>query len=350
MIARFFLSCRRLIPAAAGCALAFGLSCQGFARIDLRDCKTVADMPGPEDFEIDRADAKKPRLLVSAQDRRKRDPNGEAMLAGQIFSLPLDAGTPEPLILKNRDELPFHPHGISLIRQGNESTLYVINHVMSVNHVIEVFTLKEKELIFKTRLRHPLLVHPNDLVALPDGELYVTNDHGKTGVAGFIEDLFAAGWSNVVHLKKGSWEIVAEGIAFANGVQVNSKGDRLFVSGTRDRGIHVYPRETATGKIGAQVDFWNLNSGLDNLLWEDEYHLVTAGHPDVVAFLGHVRSAESHSPSEIFRVEAVTGQFERIMANDGRLIDAASTALIFNGRLYMSQVFDPEIVHCSFVR
>lgn len=326
------------------------LSCQGFARLDLRDCKTIGDMPGPEDFEIDRADPKKPRLIVSSQERRKRDPNGEAMMPGQIFSVPLDTSIPEILTLKNRDELPFHPHGISLIRQGTESTLYVINHMMSMNHVIEVFTLKEKELIFKTRIRHPLLIHPNDLVALPDGELYVTNDHGKTGVAGFFEDLFAAGWSNVVHLRKGNWEIAAEGMAFANGVQVNPKGDRLFVSGTRDGGIHVYPREAATGKIGERLDFWNLKSGVDNLLWEDEYHIVTTGHPDMLAFLGHLRSAESHSPSEIFRIQAVTGEFERIMANEGTLIDAASTAVIWNGRLYVSQVFDPEVVHCSFAR
>ena len=33
-------------------------------------------------------------------------------------------------------------------------------------------------------------------------------------------------------------------------------------------------------------------------------------------------------------------------ADPGEIIDAASTALIFRGRLIMSQVFDPEIVHC----
>lgn len=330
------------------------LRCAEFTALDLSDCKLVGEMPGPEDFDVDRTDPRKLRLIVSSQERRKVDPNGEMMEPGRIFFLSVTEGGPataEAFVMRNRDELPFHPHGISVTKSGNETLLYVINHAAKTNHSIEVFQVKEKELVFKSRLRSPLLVHPNDLVALPDGQLYITNDHGRTGFLGFVEDLFGTAWSNVIHYRTGMWEEAASGFAFANGVQVNASGDRLYVAATRDKGIHVFKRDLTTGFVDRRaLGFLDVKSGVDNLLWEDDQTLVVAAHPDLIAFLAHYRSAEKHSPSEVYRVRPVTGQIWRIYANDGRWIDAASTAVVLQGRLYVSQVFDPELLHCRMNR
>ena len=326
--------------------------CRSFEPRPLPDCQTVSGMPGPEDFVLDATAGRgrRPRLLISSQERRKLDPNGEMMEPGAIYSLPLtggDAMLPELMEFEGRDDYPFHPHGMDLALTTNGKLLYVINHALRKTHSIEVFRVKGNKLIFVTRLHSSLLISPNDLAALPDGQLYISNDRHGDGVLANLCDFFAFGCGSVTHYSPAEniWRIVADGISFANGVAV--KDDRLYVGATQDQGIHVYSRDAFTGAIFEKVDFFDVGSGVDNLMWENETTLNTATHPDIFAFLDHVSDPEAHSPGEVFRVDITTGQATKIWSDDGRLMDAPATALVYDGRLYVSGVFDPEVISCS---
>lgn len=301
-------------------------------------CERYAGMPGPEDMELD---SKRSRLLVSSQERRKFNPDG-SWIPGAIFSQPLK-GEPAVLVLKGRDDAPFHPHGISLVEK--ESLLYVINHIGPGRNAVEVFRVEEKALVFLKRLESPLLHHPNDLVALDGDEFYASNDHGYSGIAGKIEDLFAAAWGEVVHYRKGSWSVAATGIAYANGVQVSPAGDRLFAAGTRDRGIHVYNRDNQ-GRISAQSSFIDVGTGVDNLMWADSENLIVAGHASIFAFLRHASNAANPSPSEIFSIHVPSGAVTRIFATDSE-IHASSTGILSGRKVYIAQVFEPYVSVCN---
>ena len=50
------------------------------------------------------------------------------------------------------------------------------------------------------------------------------------------------------------------------------------------------------------------------------------------------------------RGKARLDEYETIFADAGATISAASTALIYNNRLYISQVFDPFILVCNVPR
>ncbi len=336
----FLISCLTLLVAGvlhAGCA--------SFEPLPMKDCRTVSGVIGPEDFVLDKTGSST-RLIVSSQARR----DGAAFkVPGGMFSIPVTAdglGAPSALPLANRDKAPFHPHGIAMAGNGENKRLYVINHAASNDHSIEIFRVEPGRLVFEKRLRDDLLVSPNDLAALPDGQLYVSNDHGYRGFLGFIEDLTGAGWANVVHYRAGKWTRVAEGISFANGVEVNKQGDRLYVAGTRDDGIHVFPRDPATGAISKRIAFWDVPSGVDNLMWENETTLNVAAHPSLFAFLRHAGNKDKRSPSEVFRVDVKTGKAQRIFGDDGRVMDASATALVHAGRMIITGVFDPELVSC----
>lgn len=310
-------------------------------------------VPGPEDFALDDVTygGRRPRLIVSSQERRSTDPNGEFLEPGFIYSVPLSRNgefeTPERMSFVNRDDYPFHPHGLSLVEGPEGLELYVINHALKQSHSIEVFRVRRDELVFVRRLRSKLLVSPNDLVALPDGMLYISNDRLGAGVSAALCDYFAFGCGNVVHYSPAEnlWRVAATDISFANGVEV--RGDRLYVAGTMDQGIHVYQRDAFTGRVGAKTAFYDIGSGVDNLIWENDNQVLVAAHPDIFAFLDHVGDADNHSPSEVYRVDALTGRSQRIFADDGRLIDASATALMYAGRLFVTQVFDPELVSCA---
>ena len=187
---------------------------------------------------------------------------------------------------------------------------------------------------------------PNDLVVV-GGQLYVSNDHGFRGVRGFLETITGLGFSNVVHFNGTEWREAVTGLAFANGVEANSAGTRLYVAATRNRKIYEYARDPLSGNIEGLTNTFRVRSGVDNLIWEDANNLLVAAHPRGLAFLRHASNPERNSPSEVYRVNVVTGESQLLYRNAGDEIDAASTAALYRGRLYMGQVFDPEILSCN---
>lgn len=327
--------------------MCFFTSCSQFQLIPMKDCETFSGIPGPEDFSVDTKYGR--RLIFSSQDRRAKDENNENKYQGNIYYLKTNNGEIKKLTIVDRDDYPFHPHGIDYIKKGNTGFLYVVNHALSDQHSIEKFRVAKKKLHFVKRYRSDLLIHPNDLVATQEGFVYITNDRKYTSFIGYLGDLFRFAWSNVVVLdtKTGVFEVVAEGIAYANGIAVDQ--NHLYVAGLRDDSIHVYNRDRTTGKVFGKASQIYIGSGVDNLLWERNGVLNVAAHPDIFAFIDHVESDKNHSPSEVYRIILDFNgkhKVERIFADDGKLIDASSTGLVLKKKLYVSGVFDPEIVVC----
>lgn len=320
------------------------LTCSTIQTINNANCARISGIPGPEDFEPEPG-PKPAKLFVSSQDRRSLSPSGEFDKPGAIFLVPLDGGAPERLSLTERDALPFHPHGLAVALRTPFPVLYVINHPVHHSHVIELFEIRGKELRFIRRLRSPLLVSPNDLIALSDGHIYVTNDHGTPGgIARTLEDLFAQQKSNVVHFDGVQWRHAASNISFANGIAASPDSRRIFVASSRDRGLFVFNRST-DGQLTYHA-FAQLDIGADNLLWEKPGILNLAGHPSALAFLSHVRNPENISPSEVLRINAETLQAVKVFSDPGTLISASSTAQVIGGRLIISQVFEDFLLSC----
>lgn len=306
-------------------------------------CDVVRGMPGPEDLELDRRDPRGPRLLVSSLERRG------PITPGALFAVPLSGGAlgpPKVLELVGRDAVAFRPHGISLVPAARPPLLYVVNHVTESEHAIEVFEIDGDRLRFRRRLTDPLVTTPNDVVALADGHVYVTNTGPSQGLGGFLSMLLGLRRGTVAHFDGQRWTIAARDISYANGVAVNATGDRLYVAGVRDEAIHELRRRPETGAIDARLRTIEVGSGVDNLTWAGEHALLVAAHPKAFAFLRHMGNAAKRAPSEVYRVDVRDGSVTRLYADDGRTISAASTAIAHDGRLSMGQVFDDAVVAC----
>ncbi len=325
-----------LATAVAGCASGRATAAAG--------CHFAQGMWGPEDIELDRQDPRGPRLIVSSQKRERARP------PGAIFSIPLASGgafgEPKPLTLAGRGERAFHPHGISLV-PGAPPLLYVINHVTSREHAVEVFEIDGDTLRFRRPLlTDPLLTTPNDLVALRNGQIYVTNSGAGPSFGGMLAALFGLRHGTVVRFDGRRWSRAAEDIAFANGIAVNTAGDLLYVGGARDKAIHVFPRRPETGEIGERIRTLEIGSGADNLTWADAHTLLAAAHPSIRAFAWHGAGLASTAPSEVYRVDVRDGSVTRAFADDGTNVSAASTAILHDGRLYLGQVINDRVVSC----
>lgn len=373
---------------------------EGSATPSPPSCSTLARVPGPEDLVLD---ARGGRILVSSQDRRS-DPWPE----GAIWSVPLDP-TQKAVKLAlagRRDGCSFHPHGIDLVKSCDGTPLlYVLNHHDAEDRLpergcfatgefraapsgrlssVEVYVVETRRLRFLQRLADPeVLTNGNDLVARPNGDVWVT-DPPAGKLAQVLDSLGLIAKSRVVQYRcasrrgppcVGTWHLRTdpkarnERIRYANGIAYrplsgldgggcNGEAEGLlYVAGGAEKKLHrfrVHSGESleALEPIGfpEQPDHPNP----DNLSWidADRTRLLVAGHPNLRRFVQHSRASAALSPSAVVEVP-VAPEDEKddekpipVFHDSGGLVSAASVALCVEGDLVLGQVFEPAVVRC----
>lgn len=314
-----------------------------------QSCLKVHGMPGPEDMALNRS---KKWLYVSSHDRRHIEDTGK------LFAIDLSKPDAElkPLALNVQYPPHFKPHGMSLVElAGGKERLYVISHPMlegeSEMHTIEVFEGAGLNFTHLQTLKSPLLVSPNDLYAMPDGRVFVSNDHA-------VAKGFKRGWDNLMRNKSSrvsyydgkAWSFIGRPVAFGNGVLVKKEGDKeyLFRSAFFENTVVKYEIvKNDQGLIDLQeVARMNVEHGPDNLELDEQGNMLAVVHPSVFWFLLHATSAQHKSPSQVMKINLANQQVERIYADNGAEISAASTAVVLDKRLIVSQVFEDFLLVC----
>lgn len=349
-------------------------------------CVPIAGIPGPEDLIVDGK-----RLLVSSHDRRAGDVDGE------IFSLPAPLlgprPEPKPLELIGRDDCSFRPHGLSLVRRsidpGGEPVplLHVVNHHRAEDAVpatgclaeadepdfyrrpftsIEIFIVESRGLRFLRRLADPaVLANGNDLVALANGDIYVTSPPRNSMKLA----LEAAGvWKSSSVIRISCWPEMwpgscsffkvfgSRGKLFNGIVHRSASPDdpgRLFVSATFEQRLYELDLAAPTERqLLVPLADGTIPLGLDNLSWAegDDLVLLAAGSDDLRRLAQHANSEQASSPSALWRL-AITpdGMIERRKLDLGALINGASVVVELEdgGGWVVGQAFGGHVFHCS---
>lgn len=363
-----------MVAAGLGIVLGSGFALGAAAPDPSPACWPLARIVGPEDFEVDLSTTP-PRLLVSSQDRRHPE------RTGAVFAVDLDTGTRRRLPLRGRGRCSFHPHGVSLVPAagGLPPRFYVINHhdrgdatagcfpledgpLVDPVTSIEVFAVGEGELRFLQRLANPaVLTHANDLVALPSGDVYVTNPPGGTlsllaeltGVTG-LERSKVVGFRCVDRQAttgrcSGELSVTTPLGRYVNGIAYRKAGggepEKLFVAASGDAVVYVLAREDGGWK---ETETLPLEAGGDNLTWADlaKTRLLVAVHADFRRYVQHSRTPRAPAPSKVLEVTIAGGGPRAVFVDSGRLIRAASTAACARGTLILGQVFGDDLLRC----
>ncbi len=291
-------------------------------------------IPGPEDMVLDGPD----RLLISSQDRR-----ADPWPPGGIFALHMPTGAIAELPRVGEPEgLSFHPHGIDLVRRADgEVWLYAITHRPPgelPRHAIAVYRVQRDRLEFLELLEDPLLASPNDLAATPDGQVYVSNDGSADH--GIAEVIFALKRSTIVHRDvDGSWKLVADGLAYCNGIAV--VGNRVIVASTREHTIYGFSI-LGDGSLTHKTSLARVK-GPDNFFVAGN-DLFVACHPRALAFAAHALNPKKRSPSQVYRLDLASGELQLVFADDGSGISASATGIWVDQTLWIGQVFDPFVI------
>ncbi|MBW1813498.1 MAG: SMP-30/gluconolactonase/LRE family protein [Deltaproteobacteria bacterium] len=184
---------------------------------------------------------------------------------GAIYAYNLNAPDPVLFNLTSNMGRDFQPHGISLYVDNNgKGFLFAINHARGV-HTIEVYELIGIALYHTKTISDPMLVSPNDLVAVGPDSFYVSNDHGHvSGIMRVMEDYLKLPLSNVVYYDGSRFSEAASGIKYANGINVSSDGKTLYLCAVTELSLRLYDREVSSGKLSLREKI-KLDTGVDNI-------------------------------------------------------------------------------------
>ncbi|XDD50648.1 arylesterase [Leptospira sp. WS92.C1] len=307
-------------------------------------CSKIEGLPGPEDIALD-GDEK--ILYVSSHERRISNQTGK------LFWIDL-RNSPIPRELPVKFPPEFRPHGISLLKTKSVYRLYVISHPKEyAEHTIEIFERKGTKWSHAGTLQDPLITSPNDLSVVSENEIFLSNDHGSGGLARYLlwDDLFGFKRAEIVHYNGKTWTSLGRPLSYGNGILYtkDSQGNELlYRSGYADRSVFRFRifREENKPVLGEPEKIF-LNSGTDNLEIDSKGRIFVVGHGSTYQFLRHSINADYHAPTQVFII-LPDESFQEIFATPGDLISAGSTAIPFENRLYIAQVFNPFILNCEY--
>ena len=240
----------------------------------------------------------------------------------------------------------FAPHGISMIKTDSTYKIMAINHTPQ-GHSIEVFKLlQDKNLVYEKTLKHPSLISPNDLVLIDENRFYVTNDHGYTeGIGKVLEEYLGLSISNVLYYDGENYTEVADGIAYANGINFDPKRNLLFVASPRGFLVKVYSRND-DGSLEFIEDI-PCGTGVDNIEIDTDGNLWIGAHPNLLRFGSYAKGKEDTSPSEIIKItyhKKNDYDIEQVYTNDGTEMSGSTIAVPFEDLIITGNVMDDKFL------
>lgn len=314
-------------------------------------CSAVEGVVGVEDITVDRSTG---MAYLSAHDRRAwgRDRSHE----GSIYMYRV-GGKNSPVLMPHDLDQPFFPHGISLWKNPNgPDRMFVISHPtekrddeIQVKSVVEVFDVMDGALRHVRTLETDQPYSLNDIAAIDADTFYATIDRGSmTRLGRTLEAYGRLARGGVAFGDASGIRKMAGDLIYPNGIQLSADGSRLYVSETTGERLLAYERDLQTNEL-AFLSETAIDSGLDNLEWDEEGALWVGAHPRAIDFPAHGQDVAARSPSQILKLTLNEGgvDIEEVYLNDGDPISGSSVGAPFEDRFLIGAVFEPFILDCK---
>jgi len=350
MLSRFWLSLFFLLILAIVGICAYSLhSFNHFDKIEDRfagQCAPVTGIAGPEDIQIDAASR---RAFISSFDRRAARSGGTAR--GAIFLVNID----DPLDRSGwRDRsagvpADFEPLGLHFYEGDGVRRLFVVN---DANSAVELFDVTpEGNLTHLETFTERRLNSPNDVVAVGPRSFYVTNDAepGRNSFLGNLHFLGRAASGSVYYFNGVAWRLAADGLRFANGLNVSPDGTRVYVAEMSGGAIRIYDRDQQTGALKFETAF-SIDASPDNINVDEAGALWIAALPKPLSLPAHSRDESNRAPSQVWRYIDTPGKKSEaveIYSSAGETISASTSAAHIGGKLLIGALLDERYLLCD---
>ena len=309
-------------------------------------CLAISGVLSSEDIVIDRETG---MAFISSTDRRVRWSSSGKAGQGAIFGLDLNSPSSALIHFTVDFTKEFNPHGIGLWQgEDGKLLLFAVNHRRE-GHFVEIFEKKGDKLIHRESISGTLMHSPNDVVPTGARTFYVTNDHGYTTEFGrMIEEYLQFARGFILFYDGKAFSRVAEGLAYANGINLSTDGRTVYAAATVGQEILVYDRERKTGKLALR-DTIDLGTGPDNIDVDERGNLWIGCHPKLLTFVAYSKDPGKLSPSQVIKVTVrKPGDYnvEEMYLTNGETLSGSSVAAVFEDTLLIGSVFDKAFLRC----
>ena len=298
------------------------------------------NLKGAEDITINKIDS----FAIISSTARKSFPKTEQEIGGLYF-LDLKNKNYDPIHLTANFERPFAPHGISIFRKDSINIIAAINHTIE-GEFIEFFELIGSKLTHKKTLEHELIYSPNDIVLLDENRFYFTNDHKyKDGIKRLAEDYLGLAMSNVIYFDGMNFVEVANKIVYANGINIDSKRDLVFVASVRGFLVKVYQKNEDNSLTFVENIY--CNTGVDNIEFDSKNNLWIGAHPSLLHFNFYANGDKKTAPSEIIKINYIEkGNYliEQVYMGKGNAMSGSTVAAPFGDLIFTGNVMDEHFL------
>jgi arylesterase/paraoxonase len=224
-----------------------------------------------------------------------------------------------------------------------------VNH-RHEGHFIEIFDYVENRLVYRESISGELMTSPNDVAAVGPRSFYVTNDHGNTSALGrTLEDYLRLEKSYVLYFDGERFTKAAEGLSYANGINLSGDGKTVFVAATTGLKIYVYDREASTNALSKREEIF-LGTGVDNIEMDAAGNLWVAAHPQLLTFTRYAKDPANLSPSQVLKITlAPNGEhrIDEIFLDAGEALSGSTVGAVFGQKLLIGSVFDDKFLVCE---
>jgi len=171
-----------------------------------------------------------------------------------------------------------------------------------------------------TVFREGIIGRANDMLSVSKDEFYYSN--------------FKMFGGSVIHFENGEYKEFVKGFKYPNGLCIYD--DQMYVTTSMSNKLFKIDMTSHEKKALLKL------KGGDNLLSDGRF-LYTTSHPKMMKFVKHTKSRMNISPTVIYRIDLKTYEKQVLFSNDGEKISAGSTGFVYNGKLYIGQVFEDRI-------
>jgi arylesterase/paraoxonase len=237
--------------------------------------------------------------------------------------------------------------GLFIGEEGTRS-LFVVNHPADGPDEVVIMDVDEQgRMSHRRTVSDPLMVNLNDVQPVGRERFYATNDH-ESGTSEALQDFLMLDRTTLVYFDGSRVRIAAEGLTYANGVNVSPDGSEVYVAETLDRVLRVYRREIESGTLEL-TDVVNLDTSPDNIDVLENGNLLVGAHPKILEFATHAEDPEALSPSQVVRVsrnESGDWSVRTLYLNKGDDISGVAVAAGYRDVMLLGPVFQPQIMLC----
>lgn len=189
----------------------------------------------------------------------------------------------------------------------------------------------------------------NDVVAIDQDQFYASIDRGSLTPLGRTLEAYGRLKRGGVAYGDASGIRKIEGdLIFPNGIQLSPDGQTLFVAETTGERLLTYARDVDTNAL-TLISETEIDSGLDNLEWDEDGSLWIGSHPRAIDFPAHGKDATARSPSQVLKVsfDGESLEVEEVYLNDGNPLSGSSVGAPYSKGFLIGAVFEPFILDCA---